>query len=320
MHTDLGRDAVASAGSVLESEESNTSRLGFGAGPLKLVGNHREERDAVYAVHRAIDLGISLFDVSPYYGPDRAEEVLGKALAGRRDRVELCTKAGRIGDDNFDFSRSGIRRSLEASLRRLRTDHVDILLAHDVEFGLPEQILGETIDTLEQLKSEGLCRAIGISAYPIPVLRRVIENRSIDVVLSYCHYCLFNTDLMQLVPLTRSRGVRVINGSPLGMGLLAGDAPLSHPAPPALHDACRVAEEFCASRGQRLASHALRFALDAPGIETTLVGMSTTEFVESNVAVAAADADTEILASLMSIFEPVNGVTWTSGRAGWSTA
>jgi aryl-alcohol dehydrogenase-like predicted oxidoreductase len=320
MQSDLGRDAATAVRTVTEPEDSETSRLGFGAGPLKLVRNRGEEREALYAVHRAIDLGITMFDVSPYYGPARAEEVLGKALVGRRDRVELCTKAGRIGDDNFDFSRDGIRQSLEGSLRRLRTDHIDILLAHDVEFGPPDQILGETLDALDQLKHEGLCRAVGVSAYPLHVLRRVIENRRIDVVLSYCHCCLFNTDLMQLVPLARNRSVRVINGSPLGMGLLAGAAPISHPAPRELHEACRLAEDFCASRGQRLAPHALRFALNAPNIETTLVGMSTTELVESNVAVAAADADAEILASLKSIFAPVNGVTWASGRVAWSTA
>src|SRR5437868_15162687 len=86
-------------------------------------------------VHKAIDAGINLFDTSPYYGLTRAETVLGDALEnGLRQRIYLCSKAGRNGRADFDFSAGAMEKSVDASLKRLRTDYLDILIAHDIEF------------------------------------------------------------------------------------------------------------------------------------------------------------------------------------------
>src|SRR5439155_6879303 len=101
--------------------------LGFGAAP---VGGHYGDKDdaaAVAAVRHAIDRGINILDTSCYYGLGQSETLVGQALAnGYRDKVVLCTKAGRNGDTAFDFSAESMTRSLEASLKRLRTDHVDV--------------------------------------------------------------------------------------------------------------------------------------------------------------------------------------------------
>src|SRR5947207_4635822 len=109
--------------------------LGFGAAP---VGGHYGDADdagQVAAVRHAIDCGINLIDTSPYYSETRSETLLGEALAGGyRDKVVLTTKAGRNGLADFDFSAAGMLRSLDASLKRLRTDHVDIWFVHDIEF------------------------------------------------------------------------------------------------------------------------------------------------------------------------------------------
>src|SRR5580658_6798296 len=105
------------------------SKLGFGGSPL---GN--EFAEAERAVHCAIDLGINYFDVAPYYGRTLAETRLGAALVGRRDRVVLATKCGRYDVAKFDFSTARIRRSIDESLERLRTDYLDVFLAHDIEF------------------------------------------------------------------------------------------------------------------------------------------------------------------------------------------
>src|SRR5437764_1164161 len=121
------------------------SRLGFGASPLGGVFGHADEEEGIRAVRRAVDLGISYFDVSPFYGDTRAETVLGKALRGvPRDSYYLSTKIGRYGNDEFDFSSARVRPSIEESMSRLGVDRLDLVLCHDIEFGSIDQVVEET--------------------------------------------------------------------------------------------------------------------------------------------------------------------------------
>src|ERR1700730_15846431 len=117
------------------------SMLGFGASPLGNVFGTTDPTEGKRAVHLAIDRGINFFDVSPYYGLTLAEDRLGEALVGSRDKVVLATKCGRYGADHFDFSARRVTASIDESLKRLRTDYVDLLQAHDVEFGDVQQII-----------------------------------------------------------------------------------------------------------------------------------------------------------------------------------
>src|SRR5689334_7396551 len=116
-------------------------------------------------VHAAIDAGVNLIDTSAYYGKGRSEELLGEVLQnGWRERVHVCTKAGRLDRAVFDFSPAGMRACLDGSLRRLRTDRVEILLAHDIEFADDyEFVFAETARVLHDLKREGKCRFVGMS-------------------------------------------------------------------------------------------------------------------------------------------------------------
>src|SRR6266481_5574489 len=109
------------------------SALSYGASPLGSVFRPIDEAEGIRTVHTAIDLGINFIDVSPYYGLTLAETVLGKALATLpRDRYILATKVGRYGADEFDFSAERVLRSIDESLERLQTDHIDIITCHDV--------------------------------------------------------------------------------------------------------------------------------------------------------------------------------------------
>ncbi|GAC1466800.1 MAG: aldo/keto reductase [Chloroflexota bacterium] len=298
----------------------DVSRLGYGAAPLGNVYGAIDPAEGIASVHRAIDQGITLFDVSPYYGATVAEEVLGRALAGRRHEVLLCTKAGRYGENDFDFSGERIRRSAEESMKRLRTDYLDILLAHDIEFGVPDEILGETIDTLERLKAQGTCRYIGVSAYPLGVLRRALEERDLDVVMSYCHYCLFNTDLTILLPVAQRRGTMVFNASPLGMGLLSDSGPPDwHPAPASLRTACERAAAVCQQRGGKLSELALTFATSVAEVRSTVIGMATSTLVDRNVQTARTQPDPDLLTPVVDTLASVAGSEWASGNEDWST-
>src|SRR5687768_7579055 len=215
----------------------DVSLIGFGASSLGNEFGPTDVDEGVRAVHLAIDRGINYFDVSPYYGRTLAEERLGRALEGRRDRVILSTKVGRYDREpphGFDFSAARVVRSVEESLARLRTDVIDLYLAHDIEFSPRSVILEETLPAMRRLREEGKVRFIGVSGFPLELLREVAEAAGVDAVLSYCHYDLLNTRLDDvLAPLARERGTGLINASPLHMGVLTGRPPPAwHPAPP----------------------------------------------------------------------------------------
>lgn len=295
------------------------SVLGFGCSPLGDEFGPIDEREAERAVHRAISLGINYFDVAPYYGRTLAEQRLGRILEGRRRRVLIATKAGRYGrkaPEGFDFSAERMRTSVEDSLRRLRTDVVDVLQVHDVEFGETERIIDETVPALEQLKREGKVRAVGITGYPLRNLRRIAEATDVDVVLSYCHYNLLNRRMDEvLTPLAREEGIGLINASPLFMGMLSEEeAPDWHPAPPAARNAAARARAICSDAGVRLPEVALHFATRHPDVSTTLVGMGQTRFVEENVGALGLHVDPGLVTAVEGALKPALGVEWVVGR------
>jgi L-galactose dehydrogenase len=290
--------------------------MGFGASPLGEVFGPVKQDEINRSVHLAIDRGINYFDVAPYYGKTLAEERLGEALAGRRQQVVLATKTGRYGLDEFDFSARGTALSIEQSLRRLRTDYVDLLQVHDIEFGDVQQILDETLPAMRKIQEQGKARYIGATGLCLKPLVRVAESFPVDSILSYCRYNLLITDMDEiLTPVARERKIGLINASPLHMGVLtAGGGPAWHPAPPEVHAEARSAVEFCRQRGVDLAALALRFALDHPYVTTTLVGISTTKQVEANLNVLCEETDPELLTQVQAMLAPVSGRTWHSGR------
>jgi L-galactose dehydrogenase len=217
----------------LGKTEISVSVIGFGASPLGNEFGSIAATEGERAVHAAIDGGINFFDVSPYYGRTLAEERLGSALDGQRRQVVLATKCGRYGTDSFDFSAARVKSSVEESLRRLRTDYLDVLTAHDIEFGDREQIVHETIPAMRGLQKQGKVRCLGISGLPLKMLADVGQRTEIDVVLSYCHYNLLVRDLDQwLTPTAKAHQIGMINAAPLHMRILTtAGAPAWHPAP-----------------------------------------------------------------------------------------
>jgi len=273
--------------------------------------------DVGATVGAALDAGVNLIDTSAFYGAGRSEELLGEALAGRRDRVILCTKAGRLSRSEFDFTPAGMRASVEGSLRRLRTDRVEILLAHDIEFaGDYDSVFTETAGVLQALKAEGKCRFVGMSGLPLGLLRQAIERCDLDVVISYCHATLQNGRLRsELLPTASQYGVGVINASPLAMGLLTpGGPPQWNPAPAAIRDACRSAADHCAARGTSLATLGMQFAFAQPDLPTTLTGTSRPSELHANLNAMATPPDAQLLAEVLAILAPVQGQSWPTGN------
>jgi L-galactose dehydrogenase len=274
------------------------------------------EADA--CVRRGIDLGINLIDTSPYYGQTRSESVLGDILAsGLREQIFLCSKAGRNGMADFDFTPAAMERSLEDSLRRLRTDRLDILIAHDIEFATDfEAVFSDTAAVLHKLKAKGKCRFIGMSGLPLGILRAAIERCNLDVVISYTHYTLQNQRLLtDLLPTAESYGVGVMNASPLCMGLLSDQGPPEwHPAPANLKAAATEARERCHNRGVSLAFLGMQFCYQEQRIATTISGAARAEEVEANVRACKEPIDQDLLSEIQRVLATAKDVTWPSGN------
>lgn len=292
------------------------SLVGFGASPLGAEFGPIDPAEGQRAVDAAIDYGINYFDVAPYYGRTLAETRLGEFLAGKRNQVVLATKVGRYDIGGFDFSAERVTASVDESLRRLRTDWIDIIQIHDIEYGDREQIIHETIPALQRLKQTGKVRFVGVTGYPLQQFVDIITHSDVDTILSYCRYDLLDTSLAEiLTPIAKSEGVGLINASPLHMRALTNKgAPDWHPAPKRVLAASEQAAAFCRDQGVNLADVAMQFALASADVASTLVGMSKVRHVEMNVRATDMALPPELLLEVQRILEPVKNVIWKEGR------
>jgi L-galactose dehydrogenase len=295
----------------------NVSVLGFGGSSLGSVFRPIDENEGIRAVRLAIEHGINLIDTAPYYGLTRAETVLGKALRGvPRESYHLATKVGRYGDgsENFDFSAERTLRSVDESLQRLGVDFVDFIQIHDIEFGSIDRIVEETIPALHRIREAGKARFIGITGLPLGLFPIVLDRAEVDQIQSYCHYCLNDTSLTDLLPCLNERGIAVFNSAPLAMRLLSdGKPPDWHPAPKVLREKCAEAAVHCRERGSSLAKLALQFSVANPEIPVTIVGTANPESVVRNVHDIEDPIDEELLTEVLQILRPVHNLTWPSG-------
>ncbi len=303
---------------LLGKMDLRVSRLSYGASPLGSAFGPVREEDGIATVHAALDCGINLIDVSPFYGLTKAETLLGKALKTiKRDRYYLSTKVGRYGNDarDFDFSAKRVIASVDESLGRLGLDYVDLIQCHDIEFGSLDQVIHETIPALLKLRDTGKVRYIGITGLPLKIFREVLAQTHVDVILSYCHYSLNDSSLSQLIPLLKQKGVGVISASPLSMGLLSDQGPPTwHPAPADIQAACAKAAEHCQKRGSNISQLALQYSLANADIATTLVGTAKEQNIRMNAQWADEPLDRQLLAEVLEILKPIQGKSWPSGR------
>lgn len=291
--------------------------LSFGASSLGQEFRSVTLDEAVKSVHVALESGLNFIDTSPFYGRGMSEVLLGTALRGiRRDSYTLCTKLGRYDLNHFDFSFKRVMESIDVSLHRMGTDHVDILLAHDIEFVDLNQIVEETLPAMRKIQSQGKARFIGISGYPMKIFRYVLERAPLDCILSYNQYTLQNTRLNDdLVPFLQAKGVGIMNAGPFSARLLT-NAPL--PAwlkePEEVKAAARRAADLCASRGVDIAKMALQFSLANADIATTIAGSANPQNIRNWAQWAAEPLDSDLLAEVQSIFAPVKNIGHKEGR------
>jgi aryl-alcohol dehydrogenase-like predicted oxidoreductase len=272
--------------------------------------------EALSSVRVALESGLNFIDTSPFYGRGMSEVLLGFALKDvPRDSYTLCTKLGRYDLAHFDFSARRVAESVDVSLHRLRTDHLDIVLCHDIEFVPMQQIVNETLPTLRKIQESGKVRFVGFSGYPQKIFRYICDQTDVDCVLSYNQYTLQNTRFAdETIPYLKAKGVGVMNAGPFSARLLT-NAPL--PAwlkePEPVKAAARRAAEYCARRGVDIAKLALQFSISNPDITTTICGSANPDNIRKWALWATEPVDQELLAEVLEIFRPVKNIGHTEG-------
>ncbi len=206
------------------------SAIGIGCMPMVSGGNitygsGADADDAVATIHRAIDLGVTFFDTAEIYGPFQNEELVGRAIKGRREGLVIATKFGFKFDGNritgVDSSRANIRRACEASLRRLRIDCIDLYYQHRVDPNVP---IEDVVGAMAELVREGKVRQLGLSEAGPETIRRAHAVHPIAALQS--EYSIWERDVEdEILPLCRELGVGFVPYSPLGRGFLAGQIP-----------------------------------------------------------------------------------------------
>lgn len=203
--------------------ELQVGRLGLGAMGMSVayaVGGF-DDAESIRTVHRATDLGVTLIDTAEVYGPYVNEELLARALQGRRDQVVLATKFGLIshtGRQGLDSSPANIRIAVDGSLQRLATDHIDLYYQHRLDRQTP---IEETVGALAELVAAGKIRHIGLSEVGVDTIRRAHAVHPITAVQS--EYSLWTRDQEdEILPVLRELGIGFVAYSPLGRGFLTG--------------------------------------------------------------------------------------------------
>ncbi len=292
--------------------------LGFGASSLGQEFRPVSLDEALRSVRTALDCGLNFIDTSPFYGRGMSEVLLGIALRDvPRETYTLCTKLGRYDLTHFDFSAKRVAESVDVSLHRLGTDHLDICLCHDIEFVDMQQIVDETLPALRKIQQAGKVRFIGFSGYPMKVFKFILDQTTVDCALSYNQYTLQNTRYAdEMVPYLEAKGVGVLNAGPFSARLLT-NAPLPQwlKEPEVVKAAARHAAAHCAKRGVDIAKLALQFSLANPAITSTVAGSANPENIRKWAQWAAEPLDTQLLAEVLEIFQPVKNLGHTEGLA-----
>jgi D-threo-aldose 1-dehydrogenase len=302
------------------------ARLVFGGASIGGLYEPVSEELARATLTAAWDAGVRAIDTAPHYGVGLSERRIGDFLAGRpRDEFTVSTKVGRLlvpaagpveGADGFygtpafsrvrDYSRDGVRRSVEESLARLRLDRIDLALIHDPDDHLP-QAVDETYPALAELRDQGVVGAIGAGMNHADPLAWLITRTDLDCVMIAGRYTLLDQSAAtSLFPLCLRRGVRVLAASVFNSGILAGGDRYSY-APAALEVLARVRHisEICSRYEIPVAAAALRYVLRHPAVSAAVVGARTPGEIRTDAGYLELDIPEALFVDLSPIQLPL---------------
>jgi aryl-alcohol dehydrogenase-like predicted oxidoreductase len=316
----------------LGTQGLEVSALGLGCLGMSQSYGAADEAESIATIHRALDLGITFFDTAEVYGPFHNEELLGRALRGRRDRVVMATKFGwRIEDrkiTGLDSRPEHVREVAEASLRRLGTDYIDLFYQHRVDPSVP---IEETVGAMADLVRAGKVRYLGVSEAGESNIRRAHGTHPISALQS--EYSLWERNLEpRIIPVIRELGIGLVPYCPLGRGFLAGSARRAEDYPPtdwrrndprfqgenfdANMRAAATVRDIAAGRDATPAQIALAWLLHKGGDIVPIPGTKRRAYIEENAASAAIRLTEGEVAALDSALAPdaVAGPRYNSER------
>jgi D-threo-aldose 1-dehydrogenase len=287
-------------------------KLGFGAAGIGNLYRAMPDAQAASTVNAAWDAGVRYFDTAPHYGLGLSERRLGEVLREKpRGEFTVSTKVGRLlvpsaaganakDDEGFDvpatskrrwdFSESGIRRSIEESLERLGLDHVDIAYLHDPDVHDLAKGISEGLPALEKLRADGMVKAIGVGTNSAEAALECVEAADLDLVMLAGRYTLLEQPGVPFLDRCVVRGTGVVNVGVFNSGLLARpevseDAHYNYVrAPRALVERARALAGVCRDLGVELPTAALQFSLRHPAVVNVTVGASSPEQIVANAA------------------------------------
>jgi D-threo-aldose 1-dehydrogenase len=304
----------------------SSARIGLGGAPLGNMFSPVSDEDATAAVEAAWDEGWRYFDTAPHYGLGVAEERLGVGLQGKpRDSYVLSSKVGRIiyeGDTpapddqgfdmvstrrrRWDFSRDGVLRSIEDSLRRIGTDRLDVVFVHDPDDHYEEALAG-AFPTLVELRDQGVIGAIGSGMNQTDMLMRFVQQVDLDVIMLAGRYTVLDPDgLDDVLPACVENDVRVVAVGVFNSGLLsqprpAADATFNYaPATAELRAKVNQLADVCESHGVTLPAVALQFPLAHSAVAGVAVGCRDADQVHANAALSRVEVPAGVWSDLRS--------------------
>lgn len=285
-----------------------------------------EKAQSIACVKHALAQGITLIDTANIYGKGAAETVLGEALAGvNRDSYVLATKLFfPMTETDRGLSREQIHKQIDASLKRLRVDYVDLYQCHRHD---PETPLEETMQALSEIVRAGKARTIGFSEWPVEAIRAAIEMAGVEkFVSSQPQYSMiWRRPEDQVIPLCAAHGISQIVWSPLGQGILTGKYLPGAPPPAgsratsatmghflsdigerrALLEAVQALRPLAQSAGLTLAQFALAWVLREPNVASAIIGASRPEQIDENIVASDALVDPDLFRAADAILAPV---------------
>jgi aryl-alcohol dehydrogenase-like predicted oxidoreductase len=304
----------------LGTQGLTVSALGLGCLGMSQSYGVPDDRESIATVHRALDLGVTLFDTAEAYGPFKNEELLGRALAGRRHEVAIATKFGWRFEGGkavaTDSRPAHLKEVAEASLRRLGTDRIDLFYQHRVDPAVP---IEDTVGAMADLVREGKVRFLGLSEAGEATIRRAHATHPISVLQS--EYSLWERNLEpRIIPVLRELGIGLVPFAPLGRGFLAGSAKRSEEYPPndwrfsdprfqgANFDrnmsAAAALRELAAEKSATPAQVAIAWLLHKGGDIVPIPGTKRRSYLEENVGAAALSLTTGEMARLDAALPP----------------